>query len=281
MSWYNTGYEATETAWDDVPFDGNERDLRLYIPYPNTAKGISEEDCIKRVLFLDDDPASFWEHQFKYQGNFKHREVCLRRNKALAQKYGGDCPPCDKIDDKYPYFVGLHSVIVMTPYFTKKHNTEMNFIRRQFAAKLGGKDKPGVLVKLRKLRERYGRLRGLIFDVERPGKKTEVCGSEFHLVEKLDPGEIKTYCMEQMKEYVERRNAKLPNDKQVTIEKLLEWNPWEPYDWDKYIVPKKPDELARMFGKGGGYEADKSFSDDDSGSRGSSKSDPVDDDIPY
>lgn len=283
MSWYNTGYEATETALDDVDYGDKKRDHRLFIPYPGGKKNTPPEDCVKRVLFLDDNPASFWEHQFTYRGNFRHREVCLSRNKALKAQYGGDCPPCEEIEDKWPYFIGLHSVIVMTPYFTKKTNIEINFTRRMFAAKLGGRDKPGVLVKLRKLREKHGRLRGLIFDVERPGKMTEVCGSEFDLVEKIEPSEIKTYCMEQMKAYVERRNEGLAQDKQIDIKKLLEWHPWEPWNWDDHIKPKTPEELRRMFGKGGGYEAD-DFGDGGGSKSGGGKgndSDQVDDDIPY
>jgi hypothetical protein len=287
MSWYNTGYDATETAWDDVPYDSDAKDKRFFVPYPGGTKNTPVEDCTKRILVLDDDPASFWEHQFKFRGNFKHREVCWKRNKQLAAQGGGECPPCERISDKYPYYVGLHTIIDMTPWFTKKGNVEMNFQRRIFAAKLGGKDKPGVLVKLRKLRAKHGRLRGLIFDVERPGKKTEVCGSEFDLVQKLDSDQIETYCMEQMQEYVKRRNAKLADDKQVDVAKLLEWNPWEPYDWGEEAKPTPLADLRKMFGKDGGYEVDSysggggGGSSKSSSNDGDGKSDMVDDDIPY
>jgi hypothetical protein len=280
MSWYNTGYDATESAWDDVSFDDGKKNERFFIPWPDPKKNLTAAECTKRLLFLDDEPASFWEHQFSYKGDFRHLEVCLARNKALKKQYGGDCPPCEKIEGKYPYFIGLHTVIVMTPFFAKKTNVEYCFTRKIFAAKLGGKDKPGVLVKLRKLREKHGRLRGLIFDVERPGKMTEVCGSEFDLVTKIEPDKIKTYCMEQMNAYAERRNSKLSQDKQVTVEKLLEWHPWEPWDWDQKIQPKSLSDLNAMFSQGGGYEVDdkSNFSDDDDSGKGA---DPVEDDVPY
>jgi hypothetical protein len=217
-------------------------------------------------MFLDDDPTTFWEHQFQFNGDWKNWEPCVTRNKI-----GPQCPVCDAYDDQYPSFVGLHTVINMTPWFTKKANQEVNFSREIYAAKLGGDKKPGVLKKLKKLREKHGRLRGLVFDIERPGEQTESCGSEFDLVEKetVDPSEIRTYAMDQLASYVKRINENLPADKQMTVDKLWERNPWEAYDFESTIKPRSIDELRGMFSNRGS-----------SGGSSSNEPDPTDD-IPY
>ena len=267
MSWFSTGYESAQTAFDESPRGGSGKSERVYL----------RADTTKRFLFLDDDPAAMWEHQYKYDGKWTNWEPCHEKNKMLAKASGGSCPICKAYDDRWPYFVGIHTVIDLTPWFTKKDNIEMCFNRRMFAAKMGSKDKPGVMKKLEKLKAKHGRLRGLIFDVERPGSKTEVCGSEFDLVEKIDSDKIETYCMEQLTAYVARRNEKADEKKQVTIEKLLEWSPWEPYNWDDVLKATDIRELRAKFSNAPSQDSDSKknqYSDaDDSGK--------VDDDIPY
>ncbi len=271
MSWFSTGYESAQEAYNETPKSSSGKNDRVYL----------KADQTRRFLFLDDDPAAFWEHQFQYDGKWTNWEPCHERNKHLARLSGGSCPICKAYDDRWPYFVGCHTVIEMTPWFTKKDHIEMNFSRRIFAAKLGGKDKPGVLKKLEKLKSKHGRLRGLIFDIERPGKKTEVCGSDFDLIEKIDPGEIQAYSMEQLKSYVERRNKAVEDDKKkVSVEKLLEWSPWEPFNWEEKIKPRDISEIRAMFGK----NAPSQESNGGGGSTGTKddfKDGGVDDDIPY
>jgi len=223
-------------------------------------------------MFLDDDPATLWEHQFQYNGKWTNWEPCVIRN-----KFGPSCPVCDAYDDSYPSYVGLHTVINMTPWFTKKAQQEVNFNREIFAAKLGGDKKPGVLKKLKKLKEKHGRLRGLIFDVERPGEKTESCGSEFDLVESIDPSEIRAYSMKELEAYVSRLNENAPKDKETTVEKVWERNPWESYDFEEVIKPRSIDELRGMFSKRG---SNKDSDSSDTGS-GAAERERDDDDIPY
>lgn len=256
MSWMGTGYDGIENAWDNLPGRSGGGPRRVWLK-PGTTN---------RFMFMDDDPTTFWEHQFKYNGDWKNWEPCVVRNKI-----GPQCPPCDSDEKAYPYYVGLHTAINMTPWFTKKTNQEVNFVREIYAAKLGGDKKPGVLKKLKKLKEKHGRLRGLVFDVERPGEKTESCGSDFDLVENIEPGEIRTYAMDQLSAYVARINENAPQDKQTTVEKLWERNPWEAYNFEEIIKPRSIDELRGMFsGASGGSSG--SSSDDDS---------KADDDLPY
>lgn len=272
MNWMGTGWGSMDKAWDKVPGKGDRGPQRVWMP-PETTQ---------RHLFLDDDPQTLWEHNYKWNEKWKgNHEPCQVRNAI-----GRECPPCDRYPDRFPYFIGLHSSINMTPWFTKKYHTEVNFRREIYAARMGSKDKPGVLAKLRRLHEEYGRLRGLVFDVYRPGKKTEVCGSEFKLVEKIEPGEIDAYMRDQLNPYVERRNKDVPADKRVTLEGLLKWNPWEPFDFEEVYKPKPIEELRKMFAKGGGasipdFVEGSGSSGGDDGGGDSDNTDAVDDDIPY
>lgn len=268
MSFFKAGYQSLDTAWDDLP-GKNDGPRRVWMPPGKT----------QRHLFLDDDPMCFWEHKFQFNGSYKNWEPCVTRNKI-----GPECPPCST-EGEYPYFVGLHSTINLTPWFTKKTKEEVNFQREMFACKMGSDDKPGVLRKLRKLKEKHGRLRGLIFDIERPGKKTESCGSEFELVEKIDPAELMAYRDKMLGEYLARLNEGRPTDKMMTMEEQLKRSPWESFDYEGVITPRSVESLRAMFPPGGKkkYDDDGKGGDGDGDSGGgySDDSGGADDDIPY
>lgn len=265
-NWMGTGYGGIEDAWKKLGEGKGPR--RVWLPPEKTVK----------LMFLDDDPSTFWEHQFSYNGDFKNWEPCVTRNKI-----GPECPICkvfvDDEDDpkekRYAYFVGLHTVINMTPWFTKKGQQEVNFVREVYASKLGSDKKPGVLKKLKKLKEKHGRLRGLIINVERPGKQTESCGSEFDVIEKIDPSDIVAYSQKQLSEYLARVNEGLPADKQMTMAKQLQRNPWEPYNFEKMIAPRPIDELRQMFARRGAAKGVEDGEDRGGGGGGG------DDDMPY
>jgi hypothetical protein len=252
-NWMGTGYDGLDKVYEEM--GGKSGPRRVWIR-PNTTA---------RYMFLDDLPSRFWEHQFYFNGNWRNWEPCVVRNKI-----GPSCPICDASDKNYPYFVGLHTVISMTPWFTKKVQ-EVCFSREIYAARLGGDEKPGVLKKLKKLSEKYGRLRGLVFDIERPGKKTEVCGTEFELIEQIDPKGIREYATEQLKTYMARVNGAATPDKQVTMENLWKRNPWEPHDFEKLIKPRTYDELKTMFARGGGAPSGEA----------ADEAEPADDQMPY
>lgn len=257
MSWFKTGYEATKEAYD---YGGDERGPRRHWQPPETTQ---------RMLFLDDDPFMYWEHNFKLNGHWRNQTVCLKRNKI-----DDVCAVCERYDDRYPYFIGLHSTINMTPWTSKKGNTYC-YGREIFAARLGGKDKPGVLKKLERLKKKHGRLKGLIFDVYRSGAKTESCGDEFELVEKIDPADIKGLAMEHVTKFVAEINENLDGDKQLSVETFLKRDPWEPFNFEEVIQPKSNAELRSMLS---------GRTDDDSGTKASDFKDDdevLDEDIPY
>jgi hypothetical protein len=262
MSWFKTGYEATKDAYTEGGKDGDK--TRRHWQPPETTQ---------QLLFLDDDPFLYWEHNFKMNGHWRNQCVCLKRNKI-----DDVCAVCVRYEDSYPYFIGLHSVINLTPWTSKKGNTYC-FQREIFAARLGGKDKPGVLKKLERIKKKHGRLKGLIFDVYRSGAKTENCGDEFELVEKIDPADIPGMAMEKVTKFVAEINANLEKDKQITVESLMKRNPWEPFNYEEEVKPKTNAELREMLGgKSKDSGDDASSFKDDGDSKGSA---PLDDDIPY
>lgn len=131
----------------------------------------------------------FWEHSYKLKsGDYGHC-ICLKKNKL-----GDHCPVCEA--DNWASFVGALTIIDFEEWEDKKGNKRA-FQRREFIAKMGSEDKPGVLKRLAKLAKKHGRLAGLIVDIERPGKLTERCGSVFDVVDKIDEKDIAEYAKEQ------------------------------------------------------------------------------------
>ena len=256
MSWFKTGFAATEEAWDFNADGGSGGGPRRHWQPAGTTN---------RLLFLDDDPTCLWEHNAKINGSWKWWEPCKIRNKMEAT-----CATCERYDDRWPYFTGLFTVMNLTPWTSKKGHI-FNLQREIFSPKLGGKDKPGVLKKVEKLKAKHGRLRGLVFDVERSGAKTESCGDDFELVEKIDPGDIAAFRDKMVAEHLTLINEKLAADKRMTPEKFLQRNPWEPFNFEEIIKPRTNAELRAILGVAG--------PDESSGK--DSKPDVLDEDIPY
>lgn len=247
MSWYKTGYGATKEAYDYSDKDGGGPRRHWQPP-----------EVTNRVLFLDDDPMLLWEHNYQYNGSWKQWDACLVRNKIEAQ-----CYFCERWPDKHPYFIGFHSVINMTPWKSKKGNVYC-YQRELFGARLGGRDRPGILKELERLRLKYGRLRGLVFDVYRSGKLTESCGDKFDLVEKIEPAAIAEFRDEHLRAHLAKINADADADKKVTMDQLLKRNPWEPWNWSELLgeggtmAPKTYAQQKAMFANGGGSKGSES-----------------------
>lgn len=252
MGWFNTGFESASHAYD---YDEGSKGPRRYWMPP---------DSEKRVIFLDDDPTTFWEHNFKHKGSWKNWEPCKKRNRM-----DNDCALCDRYPDRKPSFIGLLSVINMTPWESKQ-GREFCYGRELFAAKLGGKDKPGVLKKLERLKKQHGGLTGCVFDIYRSGGKTESVGDEFTLVEKIAPKEIAAFGKKHLKEWVQRINESIDDpEKYLTLDKLWERHPWEPYNYSEILEVRSNEALKVMFSMAAPGD------DEDSGS------DSADEDAPY
>lgn len=130
----------------------------------------------QQVIFLDDDPIQFKEHQVCIDGSWQHWATCPD---------DGTCPLCD-IGDK-PRFVGVWTVIDRAEYKDKKGQVHKDEVRLFVAT-------PKVIAKLQrrsdKLKNDKGKadgLVGLVFDVTRGDEKSPSTGDDFELVGKAKP----------------------------------------------------------------------------------------------
>ncbi len=265
MSWFKTGWSETNEEGAKSPFEAK-GPRRFWLPPDKEAL----------LLFLEDEPTGMWEHGFQMNGKWGNFEPCHTKNKISDR-----CPPCDSGDKMFPSFIGFFSVINMTPWFTKKDNREINFQREVFAARMGSKEKPGILKKLERLKQSEGRLRGCVYKVYRSGKKTESVGDDFKLIEKVDVDKIEAFGREKLAAFVKRINEKLPAKDHVTVDKLWEKNPWRPFNFEKLFEtdwkPRSLADLDRLFGVNGSASGGRDKTEESGG--GESGSD--DDDIPY
>jgi len=260
VSWFKTGYEATDHAYDDVPSKGPSR---FWVNVDQT----------ERVIILDDDPMMFWEHKFQANGSWDNYEPCKRNNRMENV-----CAVCDRFPDKRPYFVGLHTIITLTPN-EGKDGRLWCFSRKIFEPKLGGKDRPGTLKKLKRLKEQHGHLRGLVIDCYRSGKQTERVGDDITVVEVIEPDAVVAWVKAQLPDHIKRVNERIDDEKKhMTLEKFLKYNPIEPYNFEEIIKPRSNADLLTLLGgpssssSGGSGSGQEDNSSDDNA---------LDEDIPY
>ena len=254
MGWWNTGFESAKNAYDYDEGGAGKGPRRFWMP----------PDATRRIIFLDDNPVTFWEHQFKLNGNWRNYEPCKRRNKQ-----DNSCALCERYPDENPSFVGLLSIINMTSWESKK-GREINFKRELLVAKLGGKDKPGMLKRIERKKKEHGRLKGVVFDAYRSGAKTEAIGDEYTMIEMVDPADLAKYGKAKLAEWVNRINENLDPKDQVTLDKLWERDPWTPFNYDDILTMRSNDELRVLLGSGGG-----------NGKDGGDDSSDADEDAPY
>lgn len=251
MGWFNTGFESTDNAYSYD--DGPKGPRRFWMP-PETEK---------RFLFLDENPVTYWEHNFKHNGNWRNWEPCKKRNRM-----DDECAVCDRYPDRKPSFIGMLTGINMTPW-EARDGREFCYGRELFVSKLGGKDKPGILKKLERLKKQHKGLTGCIFDIYRSGGKTESVGDEFTLVEKIPPAKLEAYAKKTLKEWVAQVNEGIDDpEKYITLDKLWERAPWVPFDYGEILEVRSNEELRAMLGSASGP-------DDDGGSSA------ADSDAPY
>lgn len=252
MSWWKSGFEAQKEAYD---YDDSQKGPRRFWMPAETEK---------RVLMLDDEPQMYWEHIFKHGGSWQNYEPCKIRNRL-----DNDCVVCDRYPDRKPSFVGMLSCISMTSWETKG-GKEFCYGRELIIAKMGSKDKPGMLKKLDRLKKQHDGLTGGIFNLYRAGGKTESIGDEWTFIEKIPKDKIIAKGKEMLKEWAKRVNKSIDDpEKYVTPEKLWERYPWVPFDYDEVINIRSNEELKVMFG------SSTSDDNDDGGSKA------ADDDSPY
>ncbi len=176
---------------------------------------------------------SFWEHAVKINGSWNGNDYICR----VKNKLGDKCFFCDKKKEggkNTPInlsYIGFLTVADFSAWTNSKGVT-YQYGRKLFGAKLGSKDYPGILKKLKRMKERHGRLTGCIFDIYRSGPKKPSIGDEFSLVEKIDPREIH--------EYAKRELGIDPVEKK-----------WEPFNYSEEFKPVSNEQMAQDWGGSG------------------------------
>ena len=252
MGWMGSGYDKPDEP--EVKFV-----RRWRVPQGET----------KRALFLSNVPQTAFVHGFKNGQGFWDSHICMHKNKIADH-----CPMCTKnraegkdSSVKWAQFTGHYMVINMTKFFFEKKERWYCYGREMFCAKHGSEKNPGVLRKLEKLAERHGGLAGCIFDIERERELEESCGSTFHFVEKVK--DIDALAQEHLTKWCEFVNEEeeRDDDKLLTVEKMLEYNPWEDCDISELLEPLPMSKLEEMFKVSGGIRRRSRDDDDEGGSR--------------
>jgi len=242
--WANRGFDDPDNLYGNSggggggnSFDPNKKTFSFFVPDPTKQPG--GQPITKRILFLDTIPFAFWEHSFyKITGKSRDKCICLGRN-GLDER---GCPLCDQ--EFWPAYAGYLTVIDMGTVIGTGQNMKLEgyqgkkdrvwqFDKKVICMKRGGDDKPGMLKKIERYRDKYGGdLTGTVWDVTRTGRLVEACGDEWDYVERVKP--------EEFAEYLVRAGAQRD---QLDL---------QPCDYYEEYVPKPYEELARFVGGGGG-----------------------------
>ena len=197
MGFGQTGWEGTEPT-DEGGGDAEKYSpRRLWIPKPKE----DGSQYTKRIMFIDTVPFCFHEHSlYKITNSTKDRCICLAKN-GLDER---GCPVCDK--DLWAYYIGYFSIIDMGDVryssdgevslegWKNKDDDLFQFTRKVLGAKVGGKDKPGMLQEYkRQMNIRGGSVVGCVFDVTRSGKLVETIGDKVDFVERVEPDKMEEY----------------------------------------------------------------------------------------
>lgn len=211
------------------------------------------------ILYLDDSIFRFWEHHGKDdQGRWSPgiHGICRKRNRLGD----GACPPCELGGKSMNlYNIGFLTAVDISFGVGKEYQGERRMYlceKRLVGAKAGTTDHPGPLAHLNRIRERHGRLKGLVLHQIRNGKKSPTIGDTFEVVQQLDP------TPEAMTEYLKHRIRNMIKDgtiqkacaevgigvpnKQFYQDKLASLS-LEPYDYERIFEPMGAMELARHF----------------------------------
>ena len=157
MNWYTKNSHKAVEANNQAMI--KEREERKIIPFRLFLKA-NEQD--RKLIYLDDEGFSFWEHNINIPGRGWTQLTCLRPNPG--------CPMC-QMQDK-PYFVTLFSVIDTNQYTdrngqVKKNQKKIHALKTEAAGKLF------------KLKETCKGLRGKAVVASRGGPTEAASGSMF------------------------------------------------------------------------------------------------------
>jgi hypothetical protein len=166
MSLFNRGYDDLEQIEKEIEAKRSSNKVhRFWMPVGKTT----------RIVFLDDKPPVYEEHNPQINGSWKHWFTC---NKM----FGEPCSHCEA--GTYAYTAGAYTIIDGTEWVDKKGKTHKNE-KKLFVAKID------TLKKLKQISAKRGGLRGCVFEVSRTGDKSPGTGDMFDFEKKLSEEELK------------------------------------------------------------------------------------------
>lgn len=165
MSLFNRGYDDVDKiAEKEAERRNGDRVFRFWMPTGTTT----------RIVFLDDVPPIYEEHQLQINGDWKNWFTCLKQ-------FGKPCPHCEA--SSYAYTAGAYTIIDGTEWKDKQGNVHKNE-KKLFVAKID------TLKKLKQISAKRGGLRGCVFEVSRTGDKSPGTGDMFDFEKKLTEEEL-------------------------------------------------------------------------------------------
>lgn len=247
-AWWSTGFKGFDKAAEEKARQYGPR--RFFIPKPKPGQYNTKD-----LVFLSDEPFSFWEHGYKLNGNWiGNHEVCI----------SGITPPCpmDNLGKNVPvskYFIGLFTILDLSEWTSEKDGKVHKYEKKVLPAK----DK--LAQKIRRHKEKKGSLIGTRWTLTRDaGEQTPNTGDDMEYVETLDLKQLLQTC----KDHFTAQQAKQEFITKFTL---------DPYDFTKLIAPRSKPELEAIVASvksGGGTAPAPSGAPAGGGSQ-------VDEDIPF
>lgn len=238
MSWGNTGWDDTDP---NTSTSGGNSDFYKYAP----RRLYVRQGTTRRVMFLETSPFRFYEHSlYSITKNSRDRCICLTKNKLDDR----GCPPCDK--EAYAYRICYFSVIDMGQVswgpsgqvklegWTSKKEVLYQFERQALGAKVGGKDRPGMVQEIKRQMQRQGGdITGCVYDLTRSGKMVETIGDKMEFIERID-----------RPQWINYLNGLGANNPARNVEGKPRPLEIDPFDWMEVMKPHPFEQLQALCG---------------------------------
>lgn len=167
MSLFNRGYEEAEKKQKEQEARQTNKVRRFWIP----------RDSTTTVVFLDDNPPVFEEHQRQIGGSWQNWDTCKRQ-------FGETCTICD--NGTYAYTAGAYTILNRNEWTSKRSGKTYKDTKELFIAKMD------TLKKLKQISKKRGGLRGCVFEITRSDSdKSPSTGDMFDFEEKLTEDQLK------------------------------------------------------------------------------------------
>lgn len=212
MSWYQKGVDEESLKQAEKESSSGQR--RLWMPV----------DSSKRIVFLDDEPFCFYEHNPKINGEYKNNWFTCRKG---LDKDG--CPMCASKIRRY--YIGLLTVLDLDGFVSKKDGKTYKNFRQLLPMKID------TLKRFKTIKQRKTSLVGAVYAFARSGERSPTCGDVWDFEEYIDLDKSEYW-------YESKLEGKLKKP--------------EPYNYLDMFAPLTAKEMMSI-GVGGG-----SSSDDDS-----------------